>query len=225
MAWTQTNPYAVYLGWIRSTTDPRWLTRCFAPIGDAIKDSDREIDHLRPDDDEAYVEAVVDEETEVLEQLLGTAFVLCQTYITGVVARIVGLHQLHDHRDSSTPLTTTGRTKPEIWAFGGKVGKTPYTGPEIINAFANYSKHGEEWQGAWEKLAGKNHTVQIVSVCGARRGSTGNLRTGAKLLGNRRFSDTLRFATIVSDWAKRLASSYQTELAGRGLIKTRPRVS
>jgi len=222
MAWTHTNPYAVYLGWIRSTRDDRWLTRCLRPIGDAIEDSGREIDRLKPDDHEGYIDAVVGEETEVVEQLLGTAFVLCQTYITGVVSRIIGLHKLHDHQDSSTPLTTTGRKKPEIWAFGGKVGKTPYTGPEIINAFANYSKHGEEWGGSWEKLAETNHTVQIISACGAERGSTGNLRTGAKVLGNRKFSDTLKFAVVVSDWAKNLESSYQTELTHRGLLKSKP---
>lgn len=225
MAWTHANPYAVYLGWVRITTDERWLTRCLTPIGDAIKEAGREINSLKPDDHEGYIDAVVDEECEVIEQLLGTSFVVCQTYITGVVSRVIGLHQLHTRQDSSNPLTTTDGSKTAIMKFGAKrVGKTPYTAPEIINAFANFFKHREEWRGAWEKLTGnQRYTAQTISKAGAKRGSSGNLRTGAEVLGNRNYSDTLKFAKIVSDWAKKLESGYVSELMARGLIKSRPR--
>jgi len=50
----------------------------------------------------------------------------------------------------------------------------------------------------WEKLAEKNYTVRIISGCHAEQGSTDSLRTRAKLLGNRGFSDILEFAAIAS---------------------------
>ena len=86
----------------------------------------------------------------------------------------------------------------------------------------NYSKHGEEWPAAWDKLSEiQRYTADTISACG----STGNLRAGAKVLGNRTFSDTLKFATIVSTRAKSLESSYQAEVTRRVLLKATPPTS
>ncbi len=85
-----------------------------------------------------------------------------------------------------------------------------------------YFKHGEEWRGAWGKLPRNEcYTAQIISAAGAGRGSTGNFQREAKVLGNRKFSDTRKFAKIVSEWAEKLESSYRTELTQRGLIRSK----
>jgi len=80
-------------------------------------------------------------------------------------------------------LTTTTDKKGDIIAFGGSAVAGNYTSVEVINAFANYFKHGDEWDSQWRaSKQQQQETIDILRAAGARPGSTGNLRTGAGLL-------------------------------------------
>src|SRR5207249_3385166 len=154
---------------------------------------------------------------------------VCQTYITGIVSRIIGLHRHHDTHDPGNPLRTTSGSKyqrnaaspsPSILRFGSrKIGKSGRTAVEVIDAFANYFKHHEEWVGNWTKLSGQNaKTAQAIMSVGARRGSSGNLRTGAERLGNKSYSNLEVFMKYLTRWTNNLLDGYARELHKRGLI-------
>src|SRR6267143_671924 len=159
--WHPTNPYQMQLSWLSITGDAARLGRTLDIVGDAIKAASRRIDDAQKTGDAEWLDIVVDEECAIIEDLIGTAFVVCQTYITGVVSRIVGLHTYHD-KNGPNPLVTTSGVKhapkgisPSILRFGSrKIGRSGRTAVELIDAFANYFKHHEEWTGSWSNLKG-----------------------------------------------------------------------
>ena len=95
--------------------------------------------------------------------------------------------------------------------------ENPYSPVEVLNAFANYYKHQDEWgHYDWEKLkAVQLQTARIAFSAGARESTTGNLRTGAEFLGNREYSNVMAFAAILSSWRTNLVSVYRSEVGAR----------
>lgn len=224
--WHPTNAYQMQLSWLSTTGDAARLGRTLDILGDAIKATSRRIDDAQKTGDAEWLEIVVDEECAIIEDLIGTAFVVRQTYITGVVSRIVGLHTYHD-KNGPNPLVTTSGNKhgpkgasPSILRFGSrKIGRSGRTAVELIDAFANYFKHHEEWTGSWSNLkGGSTSTARAVMSVGARRGSTGNLRTGAERLGNKEYWDFEAFQKCLTRWTNNLLAGYAQEMHKRGLI-------
>lgn len=192
--WHPVNPYQMQLSWLSLSGDVARLQRVLETLGDAIKASEKRLNDAQRTGNAEWAEVVLDEECAITGDLIGTAFVVCQTYITGVVSRVVALHRHHDNQNQTHPLQTTSGSKrqstaasPSILRFGSrKIGRSGRTVVEIIDAFANYFKHHEEWVGNWTKLSGPSaKTAQTILSVGAKRGSTGNLRTGAERLGNK----------------------------------------
>jgi len=88
---------------------------------------------------------------------LGVAFVLRQTYVTGAVAEAIRQDDhcwiTHGRRLSSA---VSGR-KDQKWDIVAieepKTGGAPYNVAEVINAFANYFEHRDEWTPAdWTRF-------------------------------------------------------------------------
>lgn len=210
----------MHLERIRISYEHEDLMRVLNPIGEGISQCGEIIDQLSDDQDTEYVDAVIDQETSVIESLLGTAFVICQTFITSVVSRIKALHDYHNIKAPRQPLETTTGDKQAILRFNSQlVGDSDYSYVQVIDAFANYFKHNEEWHGDWCNLPyPSNRTVAVIQAIGAKRGSTGNLRDGAKVLGNKSFQDISVFYNIVNDWSKTLYDYYSQELQTKGLI-------
>jgi len=225
--WHPVNPYQMELSWLSLTGDVSTLQRVLETLGDAIKESEKRLIKAQRTGSADWAEVVLDEECAITEDLIGAAFVVCQTYITGVAARVIGLHRHHDRETPGNPLQTTSDskyqgtpTRPGIFRFGSRtIGRSGRTAVEAIDAFANYFKHHDEWVGSWTKLKGPGtKTAQTIMSLGASRGSTGNLRTGAERLGNKDYADFDIFVTDLTRWTNRLLDGYAKELHKRGLI-------
>lgn len=162
--------------------------------------------------------ATIDDEVEIVEYLLGTAFVLCQAYITEVVSRVKGLHKVAE--SWGTTLSTTSNKKEDILRFG--YAKNSSSPVELIDAFANYFKHRDEWHWDWEKLnVQQKKTAKVIQEAGARSGSSGNIRQGSCALGNPEFTNTTLFLDRLEQWHIALTDAYHQELSQR--LQDRPK--
>ena len=213
------NFYNIYLELIRSVIHEDDLVRILDPLGKAIEFCHQRVESL-PKNNDPYTEIIIDNETEVVENLLGTAFISCQTFITNIVSKIIFIHKYHNQQNHLPKLKTTGGTRLEILSFGEKFnGNSKYTSVQIIDAFANYYKHRDEWKHNWNKLNGKSaNTARIIMSVGAKSGSTGNLRMASKVLGNPEFTSTFEFYKIIYSWCINLYDEYNKELKQLNLI-------
>ena len=154
------------------------------------------------------MDQIIDDETEVIEYLLGTAFVLCQAYITDVVSTVMSLHEFADSKDIS--LKTTTNKKKDILKFGYE--GNSFSPVAVIDGFANYFKHRDEWVFNWQKLPDRTQKiVEIIQSAGAKSGCTGNLRQGSITLGSPHFAETGIFLDKLEHWHLDLTDAYRTE--------------
>ena len=90
---------------------------------------------------------------------------------------------------------------------------------QVIDAFANYFKHHEEWHGSWGQLTDQaGRTVQVLSAVGADQYSTGNFRMAADKLGNKRYENLEVFSSVLRDWGRVVHEQYNAELRSKNLL-------
>ena len=193
-------------------------------LGDGVRRCSKRIDDGHASGSSEYADVVTDEECDVLETLLGSAFTVCQTHIAQVVADVHRLHRMAARPHGGRPgvqLTTTTTKKADVMACGcPHMAGTAVTVIEALNALANYFKHRDEWPHDWTKATGQTaETVRVLTVIGLEQGSTGNLRRGAEALGNADFDQMNVFANLLEDWHEKLMANYEQELRNKGLIK------
>jgi hypothetical protein len=177
------------------------------------------------DDDGGYYDAVLDDETDAIENLLGSAFIVCQTYLTGVVSAVIKLDDLCRGTVGGLPLAS-GRARERrqkiLSCMGPMVGtkSNRRSVAEVVEAFANYFKHRDEWKTMnWNKLDERSRrTARVVASAGATSGSTGNLRTGSAKLGNPRFTDLDVFAAKLHEWGANISKQVAKEVAILGSV-------
>ncbi|NMG18784.1 hypothetical protein [Brasilonema bromeliae] len=169
-------------------------------------------------------DSIIDDGCLLIEYLLGTAFVLCQAYIVDVVSTVEKIHVRAKQslgRDLKTIPVFNEKSKisrKDILRFGQTL-PFSYEGDnfspiQLINAFANYFKHRDEWDVNWEKLEGtQKDTAKVIQSVGAKFGCSGNLRQGSSALGNPEFTNTLIFFEKLQQWHIDLASAYDKELS------------
>lgn len=186
-----------------------------APLSRAIGEAQLAIDRATLSTDVEYRDAVVDSECDLIENHLGSAFVICQTFASAVVSRVRRI-QIFYRRETGNNLHSLGADKYAIWTYGSpRIGGSPYTGIQLINAFANYFKHREEW-GSWSHPSKRDQIV--IHAVGARDGCTGNLRIGATVLGNESFDNLHALTAILCDWKSAVHQAYERELRVLGAI-------
>src|SRR6266404_5842026 len=188
-------------------------------IKGCLKRMNRAAGRCRDDDD---IGDVVIEERDLIEAILGCAFVLCQERITAVASRMLRVAKSLDipwckDRDHITRLGV----KP-LPGF-------TLTVIEAIDTGANYFKHREEWQthlqdlpngererqwkietvvrGGVPRPAASAKTINAVQSFGLRFGNSENLATLAKSLGIdvSDFSNLPDLAAHVRTWQAALA--------------------
>jgi hypothetical protein len=76
------------LSLVRPATATEAIERLHAAIEREIGASSRRMDRAKAKGDEEYLDAIVDEECDHIEELLGIAFVTAQTFITRLRIRI-----------------------------------------------------------------------------------------------------------------------------------------
>lgn len=194
------------------------LYRILQAIGNATEACNEEIDKAAKSNNSDYFESVVDDECAVIENLLGAAFVACQAEITAVVSHAKQIHSITVA--SGINLAVCDGTKDGILSIGAAmVQGSAYTRVQVINAFANYFKHCEEWGSPWLTLTGQSKaTAQIISSMGADESNNTNLRTGTEALGITDYAVLEPLAGYVSDWINAVRKSYETELRQHKLL-------
>jgi len=200
------------------------LQTLLEPIGEAIADSiagspDRIAEFTKRYRDDEVAHFLAEEENAVIEDFLGVAFVVSQSaYIAAVVTRLKVLHQLASVRNK-IKLTTTDASKRNMLGYGFQPGpKESFSPIEIVDAFANYYKHGDEWGPDWSILDGQQQrTACIIQSVGAYQSSTKNLRTGAEHFGNPAYSNVGTLVRVLSPWRKALVRKYSEEIMSKAL--------
>jgi hypothetical protein len=188
----------------------------FYALGSLMRDSCNYLSKLS-EEDPSY-DALVDDEVDQIETILGLCFVAGQTAITSVVSGCKRIHLFAGRYFNSTNLSPVGSgNKSELMKRYEMVTAGAFTPVTAIDAFANYFKHCDEW-GNWSDLTtltGKAaETATIVHALGARSGSTGNLRTGFEAIcGDTNYADVVRFGGWIEDWANKLRDDYQRAIS------------
>ncbi len=210
------NRYAVYVRHI-CRLDSETLEDVLRTLGRAAMHAERRIHNATRTQDGEYVAEVQAEEAMCIEDLLGCAFVATQGYITRVNSRLIWLHD-RLKRDGHCLTTTKGKKGELIRAYSDVVSDTSYTQVQVIDAFANYFKHHEEWHSKWEneKGPGAKRTIPIIQAVGAAEDSTDNCRNGLAALGIREVFDVYTMAEILRRWHKDLTDAYARELKSLG---------
>jgi len=214
-------------GWIVGEGDNNYhiglVREALSALGEGVRRCAKRIDEADASGHAEYADAVTDEECDVIETLLGSAFTVCQTHIAKVVSDVKTLHRLAGKGSkgkSGVRLTTTNGEKTDIMRLGcTQVGSSGVSLVQALDALANYFKHREEWIGDWASLSGHAaKTAPTITLLGLQKGSTGNLRRGAKLLGNTGFDNMNAFANILEEWHKEVMAMYEKELRKHGLM-------
>lgn len=107
------------------------------------------------------------------------------------------------------PLSGVPKSKEEILRTGSKlVGDTKYTEVQVLNAFADFFKHHDEWNDPWETLNDKKarRTADVIMAVGARQYSSAPFKTGAEVLGNGTFQNVGVFVGAIRGWRQQLVS-------------------
>ena len=149
---------------------------------------------------------LADDEAEVVENLLGSAYVLCQTPITAVAR--AALRARDQALDGGSAFPAFGEKPHEVRALGDCFDAN-YSKIEVLWAFANYFKHRDEWDcSTWDNPTGlAKFTVPVIKAAGLQPSSTGNLRTGAEALCNPDYSNMSVFEDIIRRWASEVRKS------------------
>jgi hypothetical protein len=180
-----------------------------------IKRCDETVDNVAKGEEQG----IWDEATEYIEDLLGISFVACQSYISFVVSDICRLHAACNSLAPPVILATTSGRKSDILRTCSPLLKEACSQVQIIDAFANYYKHKDEWDWDWDNAPAKSKpTVEIIQSVGASKGCTGNMRTGAKVLGNDDYCNSRALIEPLETWGQMLFEAYSEELRAKGLL-------
>lgn len=196
--------------------DLTWDT--LRPVAQSIKRAVKRVDEVSGHKDEEYSESVAEEAARFTEALVGVAFVICQTAISEVVSTVHLLHRNCQHREKRSLNTTNGK-RPGIMRLdsGGRIGG--YTRIEVMDAAANFYKHGSDWPSEWEDIdettrQGKQQkaNADILMAAGATGSFASPLRRVAETLGSGVNYDVLVFAEMIDEWRACVRGRYVAEL-------------
>lgn len=214
------NIYREFIDLIRIHTGPTPLERVLQTLGDAVDACTGAITRAESSGDAEYIDAVIDDECDVIENLLGAAFVVCQADITAVISHVNHMHKrafADGHRLSSSDNSKAGMLSLD----NQLVATSPYSYVQVIDAVANYFKHRDEWRGLWTQFppaSSQGKTVAIITVVGAEQGSTGNMRTGVTALGISNYRNLTILYDHIASWADNVATAYESEIRSFNLI-------
>ncbi len=157
-----------------------------------------------------FADAVIATETDYLEDLIGTIFLMLQTKIrrVGEAAMVVS-----DALERGYGAAAKKWAKPPVVrAEGGAYNGTPHSLVELVWAVGNYFKHRDEWSSdVWtppatitKGLKQSIATRTVVQSVGVVESSTGNMRTALEFFGVDPYSSCGKLAQDVQAWADTL---------------------
>jgi hypothetical protein len=144
------------------------------------------------------------------------AFVATQTEIAVAITAIKRVHERA--KADGHVLKTSDESKEGIMKVGNPIVASNYSRVQVMDAFANYFKHRDEWVSSWAKLKKESmKTAAVITAAGAQQGSSGNLRTALETLK----IDYKNLAELVKEvvvWEKATFRTYKQELASLKLL-------
>lgn len=162
-------------------------------------------------------ELLVDDECDQVEDMLGIAFVACQSFINRIRTHFVWVNRACEE-DFGKQLShiATGDALGAVLKCGGKIPQNKSLSlVEAIHAVGNFWKHSDEWPTC-EAKRGKRRiqiwdlsqmnrqqkaTAEVVMALGLQPRSTGNLRHAAEAVGVSEFEDLSPMRRALSLWA------------------------
>ena len=177
----------------------------------------RMLEKMRAGNLEAY-ELLLDDECDQREDMLGVAFVACQSFINRIRTHFVWVNRAcEEDFGKQLKFFVSGRALGKVLKCGGKIpGNTTLSLVEAIYAVGNFWKHSDEWPTC-EKKSGKRliqiwdlsrmsgqqkATAEVVMILGLQPGSTGNLRRASKAVGVSEYEDLSPMRQALSQWAQ-----------------------
>ena len=206
----------VWLEWLELPVRDKTYRDVLDALSKAIVEAGNRVDAALSRGDEGLAEAVVDEECNFIESLLGAAFIVCQTQIAAVTSRALGLREYA--LDSQARFTAFELSKKSVRNLGEAFSASEHISKvEMLWELANYFKHREEWKGyEWSALGKQSErTVEVIKTAGLTAGCTGNLRRGAAALGNETYSALWVFADAIDGWSEIVLEKCTTELSDK----------
>ena len=237
-----------HLKMISNEDSINYRTNMFVFISDAIKQQLTSIDRISEeldqieykdlseqedqDDDalfestarEFFLDTVLEESINTLEDLLGLTMVICQTRITQIITRVKRLEIFcnaeHNHQ------ITLRTSKDSLMVLDPFSPIPEVTSIQVLNAYANYFKHKDEWPENWSNLSHLNQlpkqtqaTISILKQTGATENLNNAFRNAANLLGNQVFYDIYVYNNRLDVWAEEIHNQIERELKAVGIIQ------
>lgn len=168
--------------------------------------------HGNRDDDAS--QAMTESAGQLREELIGIAFVVCQTWIGAVAASVKKIHGAMT-RDTRKRMPPTGKNKFQIMRYqNSKVGESERCQIEVIHHYANYWKHRADWPGDYEQLKdAQKNTADALADIGALNKKTLNANVNMLGLSVKNDSSILdELETCCQEWKLSLFDSYKKVL-------------
>jgi hypothetical protein len=154
-----------------------------------------------------YADAVITTETDYLEDLIGTLFLMLQTKIRRVGEAAVEVSKALENM--SGPAAQIWADPRAVRAEGGDYKGTGHSLVELVWAIGNYFKHRDEWSPeVWNpptpvpnRLKQSIATRMMVQHVKIVESSTGNMRMALEFLGVDPYSQCAKLAQDVQTWA------------------------
>lgn len=158
-------------------------------------------------DDDDWRDAVVDDECELIESLLGATFVVCQSQITAVASRALHARKYAVSKRLGTPKFSDGLH--HVRSLGDMLSHYQFSTVDAIWQLANFFKHREEMSDSdWTTPAKHQKAmVDVIAALGLKSSTTGNFRTGAQaILNGDTYSKTQLFGDAIDEWSKKVVT-------------------
>ncbi len=218
------------LSLVRHATDTSSIDRLHAGIEEEIRAAAQRTCDAEARCDPEYLDAVTDDECNRVEELLGLAFVAAQMFITRFRSRVDWASSVTQEQFGKRLSFASHAKEYDVLARGHPLKVNPaYTTIEVIHAVANYWKHEEDWPTREEARDGRliivwddgskslrtneKRTIEIAVSIGMVSGSTGNLRTAAKVLGVTDYANLSPIREELKDWAHSLYAMACSEIS------------
>jgi hypothetical protein len=213
---------------VRSASNADAIERLHAAIQREVASSARCIDEAAASGDTDFSIGVIDDECDHVEELLGLAFVVAQTFIARLRSRIALVSRILEEESGKGLSFVDQPTHSVVLARGPTCASSAYTEIEVINAVANYWKHQESWLTILEPKDGRlitvwkaqpkspeRRTIEIVTSIGLKPGCSGNLRAAASALGVSNYMNLTPIRDKLTAWGDELFEATRLEIAGR----------
>jgi hypothetical protein len=236
----KTDMVSIYLSLLEHTCRMEGLDRLLTPIGTGIDELQYETKALAKNEpDEDYAAMLASDYNDQIEEFLGIAFVACQTRISSVVSSI---QKISDSTKKTTGAglfqsKTGSQLRRHLLDLGQKHSKVSLSFARVIEAFANYYKHRDEWPLLWNSRGDHDgrpyHTIfeaerealslfkknkqqfwnaDVIQHAGAWAQSNHNLATGAEFLGVTDLNDLRPLSEHIKSWAAVVYDETESEL-------------